>query len=468
MLVTRYLNAYPLSADHTLLINGLSGAVDIIDSGDLRLLDEPAALAAREDKAELVAQLVERGYLFSSSDDERLAFDRIRQVYEKLLASQSYRFTFVFNPTYLCNFACPYCFESTEMHTAGQVMTPRQVDLCFDAMHRITEIRGRDRVTELRGTKGLELFGGEPFLPPARPALARILEHAREEGFKIEAISNGYSLHRSRDLIEEYRELFDHFQITLDGPRDVHDRRRKLLGGGRTFDRIVANVDLLLGLGIPVAMRMNVDRGNVASLPEMLRFFEEKGWPQTGKFYWDMAPVTDHPQSGQVPDLMSEHEIVQEVRRIFGPVEGGPTSFRMFRVLKHVLRVLQVFGDAREEPFPAGHYCEANVFQFYCFGPDGYIYACPESINHSELAVGRFDPGFEIDDEKLASWGRTIFKVDKCRECSVAMFCGGGCAFASKLRHPETGEPVCDDAPAVLRTYVESIKGHLLEKYCDA
>jgi uncharacterized protein len=467
MYTTKFLNTFDLDEHHVLLVNGLSGAVDILDTADSLFLQQPDRLAERADKADLLNQLLRRGYVFRQPDEEQVAFDRIRKVYERMMEAQSYKFTFVFNPTYMCNFACPYCFESTEMHTTKQVMTPAQVELCFTAMERIIEMRAKGR--DVSGSKkGLELFGGEPFLPIARPAVERILALAREKGYSVEAISNGYSLDKSRDLIAEYKSVFDHFQITLDGPQEIHDRRRKLLGGGKTFARILSNIEMLMDLDIKVAVRMNIDRENIDAVPTVLQDFAAKGWLGNGKFYWDLAPVTDHPSSGQVPNLMPEHEIVERIVGMSGRFVGSPTNFRMFRVLKHVLGVFGIYRNPKEEPFPAAHYCEANVYQFYCFGPDGLIYACPESINHPELAVGRYDPEFAIDPVKLAPWGRTIFNSPQCSDCSVAMFCGGGCAFASVLSHGESRLPVCDDAPAVLRSYIATIKDQILAKYCAA
>ena len=466
MYLTKYLNQFPLDDHHALLVNGLSGALDVIDRQDLDLLLDPEALAGRTDKAELADQLRRRGYLFDSPDDEDRVFDNLRAVYERLIERQAKRFTFVFNPTYMCNFACTYCFEPDEMHRARSLMTPRQVDLCFEALHRIIEMRSGVPADEFTGAKTIELFGGEPFLPITSPALERVLERAQEEGFRVKVISNGYSLHHHRALIERYKELFDFFQITLDGPKEIHDRRRILAGGAGTFDRIIDNVQLLIDLGITVTARMNVDQGNVDAVPKALELFRSKGWLDTGKFYWDVAPVTDHPNSGDNPDLMREHQIVERITEMSKAAEGTPTSFQMFRVLRHVLRTLGKYHGSTSDPFPSFHYCEANLFQFYCFGPDGLIYACPESINNPDMAIGRFDPEFELDPDQLGHWNRTVFTNPECRDCSVATFCGGGCAYASRRTHPDSGRPVCDDAPDVLRTYIDSVKDQILAAYC--
>jgi uncharacterized protein len=439
--------------------------MDVIERQDLALLLEPEVLLGRTAKADLLEQLQRRGYLFDTEADEEKAFDNLRAVYEKLLEMQNRRFTFVFNPTYTCNFACTYCFEPEEMHRTKSLMTPRQVDLCFEAAHAIIEKRTGEPWDQTTVPKTIELFGGEPFLPITRPALECVLSRAREEGFRVKVISNGYSLHRQRDLIERYRDVFEFFQITLDGPKRIHDSRRVLMNGKGTFDRIVQNIQMLIDLGIMVTGRMNVDGANIDAIPESLQYFKERGWFDSGKFYWDLAPVTDHPNSGTNSNLMREHQIVASIQEMYGAAEGTPTNFQMFRVLRHVVETLGLVKKTGD-PFPSCHYCEANLFQFYSFGPDGLIYACPESINNPEMAIGRFDPELAIDEEKLHQWDRTIFTNAKCRECSVAMFCGGGCAYASRRTHPDTGLPVCDDAPEVLRTYVASIKDQLLATYC--
>ena len=45
-----------------------------------------------------------------------------------------------------------------------------------------------------------------------------------------------------RFISHRYREI----QVTLDGPEEIHNKRRPLKGGQGTFDRIVAGIDAAL------------------------------------------------------------------------------------------------------------------------------------------------------------------------------------------------------------------------------
>ncbi|MNC98452.1 hypothetical protein D3C83_164060 [compost metagenome] len=56
--------------------------------------------------------------------------------------------------------------------------------------------------------------------------------------------SNGYFL--SRDVFERLRELgIASYQISFDGPKAWHDRKRVLAGGKGTYDRIWQNLTAL-------------------------------------------------------------------------------------------------------------------------------------------------------------------------------------------------------------------------------
>ena len=59
-------------------------------------------------------------------------------------------------------------------------------------------------------------------------------------------------------------------QVTVDGPPDVHNQRRPLKGGGETFAQTLTAVQLALGHGIKVSIRINVDQTNRTYLRELL------------------------------------------------------------------------------------------------------------------------------------------------------------------------------------------------------
>jgi uncharacterized protein len=83
--------------------------------------------------------------------------------------------------------------------------------------------------------------------------------------------TNGYLLSES-----VARRLLDHgvrdYQISLDGPKRHHDRKRVRPGGASTFDRIWGNLVGLKRLGdsFRVTIRLHVDRESADSIPAFL------------------------------------------------------------------------------------------------------------------------------------------------------------------------------------------------------
>lgn len=55
----------------------------------------------------------------------------------------------------------------------------------------------------------------------------------------------------------------ENVQITLDGEKNVHDSRRCLNNGGKTFETIINNLDYLLTTNLKhVTIRVNLDFKN--------------------------------------------------------------------------------------------------------------------------------------------------------------------------------------------------------------
>lgn len=138
-------------------------------------------------------------------------------------------------------------------------------------------------------------------------------------------------------------------------------------------------------------------------------------------------------------------------------------NLTMFRVLRHLNQVINPsrgqidFGCSTV-------YCEANMLQFYVFSPDGDIYACPETVGQHQYSIGKYDKKLLLNTNKVNDWNnRTIFRIPKCKECKIAMFCGGGCAYAALSINGNIDSPVCDNAEKVLTQYIESIKNSTLE-----
>lgn len=456
--ITKYLSMYKLNDENTLLLNALSGAIDIVDNETKdKILTIQKTNSTKETDEELVNTLVRRGYLFDSEEAEMDFLFKQRQVYNSITGK---KISFVICPTMACNLRCTYCFESEEARSNTKIMTDEQIENIFKHIKNILLDR-KPRYAVI------ELFGGEPLLPSTESINEKIFEFAQKNEMEVTVISNGTHIITYKDLIMKYKDILN-FQITIDGIREIHDKRRVRADKTGTFDIVCEGIDTLLDIGVRTNIRVNVDRENIDTLREFIEFVKDRGWDRKNEiFHCDIAPVTNHHASNNLYNLLPEHQIVKKALEQFPDYDPSNSFFELalFRVLGHLNKTLNI--NWKAESYYNFHYCEANVLQFYVFTPDGFIYACPEAIGDSGLSIGRFDEEIELIPEKVEAWkGRDIFRIPRCRECKIAPFCGGGCAFAAIKANGDMDLPVCDDAENVLAQYIDSIKDYIIMKYC--
>ena len=134
----------------------------------------------------------------------------------------------------------------------------------------------------------------------------------------------------------------------------------------------------------------------------------------------------------------------------------------MFRVISHIMRGTS---ENAKKDFAKYTYCEANRGQYYVYDPEGNIYACPEAIGNPQYAIGFYnDERVSLNKEAYSIWSnRCILNIDRCLDCEIAPFCGGGCAYAAIKNNGDINDPYCNNAKEVLREYINSIKYKFLE-----
>ena len=455
MKFSKYVTMQKLKEDAHLIINSMSGAIDIVDQKSKDVIDliKSGEYVEQESDEELLESLKSRGYLFEDAEQEMKYIESVFNIYNKFIDKKAAKI--VICPTFSCNLRCVYCFESLDIRKSSKVMDIRDIDNIFNHIDTILKEKNLESYE-------VELFGGEPLLPITYEANKHIFELCRERGKFISIISNGTHINYYEELLNEYRDCVDNIQITIDGVKAIHDRRRIKVDKTGTFDTIVNGIDKLLELKIKVGVRINVDRENIDSLKELVGYFEEKGWNKTKYFHADVAPVVDHTCAQLSDSIMKENEIIRKIQKDFPRHKnGGYFNLQLFRVLNHLNNVIE--NNSEMLAIPSFHYCEGNRMEFYVFAPDGYIYLCPEAVGSKQAIIGEYDENINLYDSNIDWKNRNILTVPKCRDCEIAPFCGGGCPFASISVNNDINEPLCDDSKEVLKDYIESIKHQILE-----
>ncbi|MET9064538.1 radical SAM protein [Streptosporangium sandarakinum] len=283
-------------------------------------------------------------------------------------------------PTEKCNFRCTYCYE----------------DFSIGRMNAST-IQGVKRLIERRldGLRFLNIswFGGEPLL--ARPVVEEISTHiigALAERPDVEYMgdmtTNGYLLdtpavtHLSSLGIRRY-------QISLDGPQQIHDQTRVQAGGAGSFYQVWSNL-LAIRDGrepVDVLLRVHLTPANVPLMPEFLAEIRDT-FLADARFSVILKPVER--LGGSNDDAM---DIIGEEERE--------------DILAELQSVVLTGGDGhRLQPVP--DVCYASRPNSLMIRANGVVGKCTVALTDPANAIGKLRPDgtLEIDNILLRPWLR--------------------------------------------------------------
>lgn len=452
MYLTKRYKAYRVFPNKNLVCNAITGEIASLSDQAMLLFE---ALGSGEDQPyppRLLEELERKRFLFDSQAQEEAAFVRVCEAsYAEFLAQVPRQFVFILNTH--CNFNCPYCFEHEDFRAHASTLSEAQIAAAFAVIDAKMQEDGQS------GAPQLEIFGGEPLLPAARPNLEIIMGQLEKRGLAASLQTNGYTLTRFIDFFVRYQKTVRQIQVTLDGPPHIHNRRRVPRSGEPTFDTIVAGIDQLLQQQLPIriALRINVDRDNVDYLEEMASFYASKGWLHHPQINIVAAPVDNRSASSKKPELLlGWHELFERLLPLSTDA-GGPFDLSVFKPVEYFRYYMATIGqpNAPQRVFvPKILYCEAAALKLFAFHPDGNIYPCPESVGMQAMAIGTYAPHWQMDEQRAGQWSdQTILNRERCRTCEISTFCGGGCVLNALLHNGSMASPECDHAPELLDAY---------------
>jgi uncharacterized protein len=305
-------------------------------------------------------------------------------------------------PNMKCNFACPYCFEE---HRASQMSDEVTERLLAWFQQSVFEFKALL----------LSWFGGEPMLSFRRMVQIQraVAAMCESNGVKFNAhiTTNGYLLtpDRAAELVDAGVRSY---QITIDGPPDIHNGSRVLKGGGDSFTPIFENLCSLARehSDTHIKLRVNYDGETLERVPELL----------------DMVPREIRPRLTLV------------LERIFGHV-----NLYEKRTVRELAKATEdVYTRARElgfETTTAGlarklTYCYADRASEFVFNHQGDVFKCTVGNFTRDERLGTLTPDGRVawDGEGYDDWMSIPAVDDKCRGCTYLPMCMGGCRKSRK------------------------------------
>lgn len=355
----------------------------------------------------LMDLLIDKGFIIDEWVDE---LELLRALNHKSRTQQEH-LSLTILPSLACNFRCIYCYETKY----GQEMS-REIEEAL-----IHFVKGK---VQKGGKLSVTWFGGEPLLHiDAIERLSRGLievSNNNDVGYSASIVTNGYLL--DMEMAERLSKLrVVDAQVTLDGPPNVHDRRRPLKDGNETFQRILDNIKEAVGK-ISVSIRMNVDEENRGTITDLVDILVQEGLGERASFYLGQT----YPYTAACGDiagwcLTDEDFSLLELETLIEMVGRG---------------LSWTFGM----PTAKNHFCLADSENSHVITPRGGIINCWNEVDNSQAEVGHLlNPSTDKMKENIERWQWwNPFELE-CTNCVLLPVCMGGCPYLFQL----TGELDC-------------------------
>lgn len=362
--------------------------------------------------AELLAALQTAKVLVPAGEDERAA---VVNYNKQRIASDRTLYLGV-SPSANCQLGCDYCGQRHENHRMDEALMQGVLD---KAEHKLAERSGYQHLQ-------IGWFGAEPLLgiaairslSPRLQALAR----AHRLSYRAQMATNGLALTSKLffELVQEH--AVKAFDITLDGAREFHDRRRVTKDGRPSFDRIFANLrDIaadarFAACGAVVSIRCNVDGRNHEGTRALLEQLQEADL--LGRFHFYTAPVHSWGNEAHLASLGQQQYAAFELELFNRLIDTGHAPSLLPQRLKPVvcMSVKQEaeLVDSYGQAYNCTEISQVPAYQevrFYRLGELGAARAAPAPAARP-----------------FADWNDRILAGEvPCHNCRILPICGGKC-----------------------------------------
>lgn len=415
-----------VNKDGVLSYNSRTGAMAIIENEKFNLLKEFELRGKDIPDKKFINELFEGGFIINDDIDE------LKLLKLNLLQSR-YRngnLGLTIATTLNCNFRCVYCYEKNV--TQKGEMSREIQKLIIDFVK-----------SKIRSLSSLSItwYGGEPLCAwGVIETLSKEFISLCEENnvvYDANIITNGYLL--TEEVARKLVELkVNNIQITIDGPKEIHDNRRFLADGSGTYEQILTNLKACADILEMIGIRINIDIENIDRVTEIIETLNKLG-------------------------------LQNKVHITLGFVESINNSYKKEKCFEYnIFQKAQVklarAGVLKAESFypqPRFNYCGADSGAALVIDPEGKLYKCWCDIGMNEKIIGDIHDLEKISNMEVFTSYMLYDPTEdeECRKCICLPFCKGGCPHKRIA-----GQERCDMSKENLKSFLEICAYEILSR----
>ena len=310
-----------------------------------------------------------------------------------------------------CNMGCNYCYaDQGDFGGPGKNMPIETAFKAIDMLLKDCPPDGKVQVTYL---------GGEPLIN--RKAIREATEYAvvqsREKNIRVSfSITTNGTLLKEDDAAFFERYSFS-VTVSLDGPKEEHDKQRPMKNGNGSYERIIANIQPLLYIqkNMQVSARVTVTPQNTR-LADTLDEFINMGFHSVG-----FSPLLN---ASNGKDEMTRDDLYAMLENMIAcglHFEKNVLAGNRYPFL-NMINALREISKGTHRPYP----CGAGA-GYMGVSADAELFACHRFVNEPEGLMGDLETG--INANKQNNWlaSRHVHKQEPFTQCWARYLCGGGC-----------------------------------------
>jgi uncharacterized protein len=324
----------------------------------------------------------------------------------------------VLNTTNSCNLSCVYCYvgEHTTKHLSYEI--GRKI---IDKMVELYSLLNPEKPVEIC------LHGSEPLMNWEN--VKKLIEYGNSLNKIYGKIVVKFGLQTNAALIN--REIAEFLKVndvgigvSIDGPEEIHNRTRKMIGGGPSFDKVIKGINILNEYYGKVNALSVVSKYNVNELDYVHKWLKESNLFDQVRFLFvhpdkygrglEHLPPIKILHEKYIPIFIKELEEFSRYGKYFlNNIETRIITFAL-------PRVLPVCGRCANSLIQPAIYIDI----------DGTMKEC-DSVFSSKLE--KYNVLLNVKDLKEVLNAPENFRSStrilprNCKSCPILYFCGGGC-----------------------------------------
>ncbi|MHA1185275.1 MAG: radical SAM protein [Candidatus Heimdallarchaeota archaeon] len=385
-----------------------------------------------------------REYKFLLNENEENLFEQIKN--ERILEIQNNyksntgKVELTIMPTLECNFRCIYCYQplanEKETRIEKQFITKGIMNSLF------TFLEQRDYFNS-RGIR-LIVCGGEVFLDNKNTSDFINDLVTKTKTYSIDEIhftTNGYFLDQYIANLKQINVSNVFYNITIDGPAKIHNKRRYLANGQGTFHVIISNIKRILKeTNHKIIIRVNLDDDNIDYIDEFILYLKRQNLLDEERSFIQFKNVniykTDVKQDNPIPihSTKNRKHILYTVLDITQKYKINILLAEFIPRIIQEIFISEISGKNIESYKPIRIGCIHNQGSFGAIDFNGDLLPCLYDFSPK---IGNIMDIGSLDKNKLKYWDSKECIIDKytsepCIKCKYFFLCSGRqCHYAN-------------------------------------